>query len=375
MAGHSTLPLPRPKTSLLVYYAGHGLVAGQRHDLYLGLTDSQWAHPEFNALEYDKLRSIVLDSPSRIKVVILDCCFSGRALSQTMAEPMNGIMEQLSIQGTCVLTSAQRDQVALILPHEEHTAFTGRMIRLLTAGVPGSDMAVSIDELYRHIVVEMRTAGLSAPQIRRTQTAGSVALGYNRADVRHRQRALSQRYAAAVKLAERGLWDSSTNLLLTILAEQLDMLGPGHGDSLRTQQYLAHAEGRNGDPNRAIRLLERVFDDQMAVLHATHGDVLRTRQFIAVNTGESGRRNEAVTLLRALLDVRRDVLGPNDEHYLRTAHILALNLAAVGSPDQAVTLLDDVVTRREKTLGSRHPHTMQACRDRHAIASNSARVD
>jgi hypothetical protein len=42
---------------LLVYFVGHGLVGARRHELYLGLPDSEWAEPEFNSLEYDKLRS------------------------------------------------------------------------------------------------------------------------------------------------------------------------------------------------------------------------------------------------------------------------------------------------------------------------------
>ena len=42
---------------LLVYYTGHGLVGGRRHELYLGLPDSEWTDPEFNSLEYDKLRA------------------------------------------------------------------------------------------------------------------------------------------------------------------------------------------------------------------------------------------------------------------------------------------------------------------------------
>ena len=66
---------------LLVYFVGHGLVSGRRHELYLGLPDSEWAEPEWNSLEYDKLRSSVLDSPAATKIIILDCCFSGRALS------------------------------------------------------------------------------------------------------------------------------------------------------------------------------------------------------------------------------------------------------------------------------------------------------
>ena len=36
---------------LLVYFSGHGLTAGRRHELYLALVGTEWEEPEFNALE------------------------------------------------------------------------------------------------------------------------------------------------------------------------------------------------------------------------------------------------------------------------------------------------------------------------------------
>ena len=63
----------------------------RRHELYLALPDSEWIEPEFNSLEYDKLRSAVLDSPAATKVIILDCCFSGRVVTDTMADATSGV--------------------------------------------------------------------------------------------------------------------------------------------------------------------------------------------------------------------------------------------------------------------------------------------
>ena len=65
------------KDLLLVYFVGHGLTAGLRHELYLALRDTEWEEPEFSALEYDKLRTAVLNSEAATKMIILDCCFSG----------------------------------------------------------------------------------------------------------------------------------------------------------------------------------------------------------------------------------------------------------------------------------------------------------
>lgn len=166
---------------LLVYYAGHGLVGGRRHDLYLALPESEWVEPEFNSLEYDKLRSAVLDSPASTKVIILDCCFSGRVVTDTMTDPVSEIIGQAEVAGTYVLASAHRDQVALVLPGENHTAFTGRLLGLLNNGVPGGPEFLTIDDLYRQLLTKMKAEGLSYPQKRGTATADLLALARNRA--------------------------------------------------------------------------------------------------------------------------------------------------------------------------------------------------
>ncbi|GAA4212573.1 caspase family protein [Microbispora amethystogenes] len=166
---------------LLVYYAGHGLIGGKRHELYLALPDSEWESPEFNSLEYDKLRSAILDSPAANKIAILDCCFSGRALGDLMADPDTAVLGQLDVHGTYILTSAQSNQAALVLPDEEYTAFSGRLLQLLKDGVVGGPELLTIDYLYRKLRAGMEAEGLSIPDKRATRTAGSIALAPNNA--------------------------------------------------------------------------------------------------------------------------------------------------------------------------------------------------
>jgi hypothetical protein len=168
---------------LLVYYSGHGLIGGRRHDLYLGLPDSEWAGPEFNSLEFEKLRSAVLDSTAATKIIILDCCFSGRAATEAMTGSGSAELSQIEVDGSYVLTSAHRDQLSLIIPGEEHTAFTGRLIQLLRNGVPDGPEVLTIDDLYRQLSSTMRAAGLSEPQRRATNTAGLLPIAKNHAFV------------------------------------------------------------------------------------------------------------------------------------------------------------------------------------------------
>jgi hypothetical protein len=348
---------------LLVFYAGHGLVGPKRHELYLALPDSEWAEPDFNSLEYDKLRSAVLDSPASTKVIILDCCFSGRVVTDTMADPVAEVVGQIDVDGTFVLASAQRDQVALILPGEDHTAFTGRFLRLLQEGITGGPELLTVEDLYRQLLIRMKAEGLPEPQKRGTHTAELLALAQNRAFAATAQPLLRERTAAALEQGESGNWAQTVEQLRVILAEQSRILGPDHQDTLRTRQFLAHGIGGAGDPLEGAGLLRELLAEQVQRQGADEEDTMRTRQFLAVNLGEAGYRDEAVALLRVLLPDRRRVLSPDNPHTLRTAHMLARNLAMMGAADEAAALLREVIAARERVLGPDHPHTNRARRD------------
>jgi hypothetical protein len=344
---------------LLVYYAGHGLVGGRRHELYLALPDSEWAAPEFNSLEYDKLRDAVLDSPAETKVVVLDCCFSGRAVGDALGAEDERI-SQLDVAGSYVMTSAQRDQVALALPGEDHTAFSGRLIRLLREGVVGGPELLTVEDLYQRLRSVMASEGLPRPLNRGSGAAHRIALGINRAFAATAGPELRNRQVAAVDRGKDGDWTGAAEELRKILDEQTRVLGPEHADTLRTRQSYAHSLGGAGTPVEAAGLLRRLLADQVRLLGPDHEDTLRTRQFLAVNLGEAGHREEAVGMLRILLADRSRVLGVEHPHTLRTRHMLARNLAQAGEREEALALLRQLVAERERVLGADHPHTARA---------------
>jgi hypothetical protein len=342
---------------LLVFFAGHGLVGARRHDLYLGLPDSEWTGPEFNSLEYDKLRSAVLESRASTKIIILDCCFSGRVVTDTMADPVT------EVDGTYVLASAQRDQAALIIRGEEHTAFAGRLLRLLSEGIPGGPELLTIDDLYRELSRQMKAEGLSEPVKRGIRHADLLPISLNRAFAAAAQPVLRERFGSAVTLGREGNWAEAATLLRDIAAEQARVLGPDHEDTLRSRQFQAHAVGGSGNPVEAAAMLRSLLAEHTRQLGADHADTTRTRQFLAVNLGEAGYRDEAVTILRVLLPDRRRLLGADDPDALRTAHMLARNLGAIGEIAEAMALLKEVIEVRQRVLGEDHAHTARARAD------------
>jgi hypothetical protein len=328
---------------LLIYYAGHGLKAGPRHELYLAMYDTDPEEPDFGALKYETLRKLVLDSSAKSKVIILDCCFSGRALGTEMAGAAESLLGQLEIEGCCLLTSAQADNVALVMPGERHTAFTGRLLSLLDEGIPSDSEFITFDQLYQTLRDRLRRQSLPTPLSRGSRTARDLVLHRNRAHQTAAVESTRQRRAEAAAHAAAGRWTRALEDLKEILAEQLRVLGQEHEETLRTRQLAAHAIGAAGNPREASYLLRELLEVQVRQQGVDHADTMLTRQFLAVNMGESGSRAEAASLLRILLPDRRRVLGPADPDTLRTQHMLARNVAVLGAHAEAVALLRELV--------------------------------
>lgn len=351
---------------LLVYFSGHGLIGGKRHDLYLALPDSEWEDPEFNSLEYDKLRNAVLDSPAKTKVIVLDCCFAGRAVTETMSGSPE-LLGEIEVDGSYVLTAAARDQVALIIEGEEHTAFTGRLLRLLREGVASGPELLTIDDLYKELRARMKAEGLSIPQRLGTATAGLLALARNTAFAATALPRLREQAATAIATGENGNWDEAVRQLRGILAELERIIGHEQEDTFRVRQLLAHATGGAGNSLEAAAMLEALLPEQTRIMGPDHPDTLGSRQYLAVNLGEAGHRDEAIAILRVLLPDRRRVLGNDNEHTLRTLHMLGRNLALTGQNAEAVAILKELAAVRETVLGPDHPHTARTRRDLAAL--------
>jgi hypothetical protein len=86
---HVCMPVAVPGTQNYepwIYGTGPG--PEQSGELCLTLPNTEFNHPDVTGIEYRHIRSALLHSPARIKVVILDCCFSGRAIEVAIALPL-----------------------------------------------------------------------------------------------------------------------------------------------------------------------------------------------------------------------------------------------------------------------------------------------
>ncbi|MFJ3311067.1 caspase domain-containing protein [Streptomyces sp. NPDC086549] len=163
--------------TLIVYFAGHGLVDDQ-DQLSLGLPHSEAGRIE-TALPYDWLRQVLLrDSRAERHVVILDCCYSGRALGR-MSGGM-GLADHAVVEGSFLLAAAAETRTASAPVGDTYTAFTGALLQTLREGIPGGPPLLELGAVYRHLRVMLEARGHPLPQSRDRNSGARLALGRNR---------------------------------------------------------------------------------------------------------------------------------------------------------------------------------------------------
>ncbi|MFC0438838.1 caspase family protein [Kutzneria buriramensis] len=169
---------------LLVYYAGHGLVGPGNGELYLAThaTDDLVEGLTYKALPYSAVREALTRCRARSIVVVLDCCFSGRA-EGAYGTVAASAFAATAVRGTHVLASAARDEAALALPGEDYTAFTGRLLKLLTVGDPTRGEWLSLLDAYDWLDRTLSADGLPRPRQHVSDTSGRLVLAPNAAAV------------------------------------------------------------------------------------------------------------------------------------------------------------------------------------------------
>ena len=174
------------RDTLIVYYAGHG-VLGADGELYLALVDTQVDRLPWTAVPISALKRLIAASPAENRVLILDCCFSGRAI-ETMTEMQSALSSQTVISGAYTLTSAPPNSPSMAPARSQYTAFTGELIGVLRDGAPGEPELLTLGTVYKVLRANLAARGLPLPQQRNTENAHLLALAPNRASGRTRRR-------------------------------------------------------------------------------------------------------------------------------------------------------------------------------------------
>ncbi|MBG0826390.1 caspase family protein [Planomonospora sp. ID67723] len=168
------------KDTLIVYFAGHGLMHSMESDLYLALVDS---HKDriYRAVAYDTVRNELRESLAQRKIVILDCCYSGLALGLLGTDdPTERVANSARVTGTYLMTATAENRPALG-GLDTYTAFTGELIHLIREGIPDQPELLELDTIFKHARESLRDKGLPTPQKRESNLAAHIPLVRNRA--------------------------------------------------------------------------------------------------------------------------------------------------------------------------------------------------
>jgi hypothetical protein len=250
-----------------------------------------------------------------------------------------------------------------VLDGEPHTAFTGRLLRVLKTGIPDAGEYLTVDDVYQHLSAVMTAAGLPRPQKRGSQNSGRFRIARNHAISAESEEDLDKRIAEIVRRGRAESWAKQLPDLHKILARQQAILGDRHAKVWRTEQLVAHAIGEGGDPAEAADRLRNLLARQSTEFGDEHADTLRSRHLLAVNLGEAGLRGEAISLLRVLLPDLRRISGHLDPACWRAQHALAINLALTGCVEESAALMKELLTMQMIHLGEGAPQTARVRRD------------
>ncbi|HEY2266415.1 MAG TPA: caspase family protein, partial [Streptosporangiaceae bacterium] len=136
---------------LLLYYIGHGLV-NVPGELFLATsaTTGRDVMLPAEALSFAAVRGVLSASRARHVVVVLDCCFSGRAWG-TLGAALADAFDLTNVQGSYLLSATSATEQALAPPGEEYTAFSGALLEFLRDGDPAAPRGLTLDDAYRYL--------------------------------------------------------------------------------------------------------------------------------------------------------------------------------------------------------------------------------
>ncbi|MFG2146824.1 caspase domain-containing protein [Streptomyces sp. NPDC048696] len=156
--------------TLLLYYVGHGEISASG-ELILTVHDTDPEDADLTGIEYSRVKSALLDSPAAVKIVILDCCYSGRAIDALGSDAVSSVT---AARGVYTLTAADLE-VARVPPLAQQstlpTSFTGQLLELVQTGLPGASPWLTLDSIYPHLKARLRQAGLPQPNRLTTDSA------------------------------------------------------------------------------------------------------------------------------------------------------------------------------------------------------------
>ena len=369
---------------LVIWFIGHGVFDIENRKLHLALSETDPANLYYTALPFEQLRKAFLASPAEVKILMMDCCFSGKVITEmAMGMPdLSGLFrEQVVVEGTYIMTACSGQEIALALPGDRFTAFTGSVIEALRGAVP-----LPMGDLFREVSRKLRGKLLPAPHQASSGTAGDLALlrpapssdatmvggvtftfyppddPTSAARGRLSTRTPGRGYAEDEPIqwespeiqrsgaASAPLTTAELEIRMQLLCADAEVIG------------WSGAESPSGEteshPEQIIAEFRQIITDMVQLGKPDHPLALKVRDLYAYWLGRAGLYREAVHQCSRLVKAREELYGPEHADVLASRHNLAHMIGLTGKAVVAVTQFEQIVEDRKRLLGDRHRDTL-----------------
>jgi peptidoglycan hydrolase-like protein with peptidoglycan-binding domain len=159
----------------IVYYSGHGVFdyskVQNKYTTFL-TTPKSIDRPTISGVSIEEFREFIKDSPAKRKIIILDCCYSGRIhdgkMDLTAAGSLNHevTIKFSKVEGTFTMSATSEDQTAGYSPTEPHrpTYFTSALLDVFHEGIENGEPFCSINEIYQEVENRLVNGQKSKPE-------------------------------------------------------------------------------------------------------------------------------------------------------------------------------------------------------------------
>ncbi|KAJ7458472.1 hypothetical protein FB451DRAFT_579993 [Mycena latifolia] len=160
--------------------------------------------------------------------------------------------------------------------------------------------------------------------------------------------------------SEAGRWEDAKQLQLAVLADQKNLLGEDHPETLLAMASLGFTYHMLGQFKEAEKLEVDVLKKSREILGEDHPDTLHAMGNLGSTYHKLGQLKEAEELEVDVLEKRRKLLGEDHPVTLSAMGNLGSTYHMLGQFKKAKELEVDVLEKRRKLLGEDHPVTLLA---------------
>ena len=360
---------------LALWLIGHGLLDVETRKLHFALKATNPEDLYYTALPFDRLRRAIRDSPAKIKILMLDFCFSGTAITEMAMTGSREVEEivgaEVDVEGTCIVTACSGRGIALAPPGGKYTAFTGAALEVLEAAAP-----IAMGEMIPRVGRLLKGRDYPLPHHAASDTAADLALVRGPVSPpaesscvalqvqvvppkppgapADEQRPIARMAAAQGAIVQRVAPKTQEHPLQPTDADacELSML------QLCTAAEEAARNDKELGSDLVIAALRKIITEMISLGGSTHSSTLEVRDLYGFWLARAGRYPDAGRLFSRLAQARAQIHGPEHPSVLASRHNLAHMTGLAEDVPGAVSQFTSLTEDRKRVLGDHHPDTI-----------------